>query len=393
MKILQINTVCGTGSIGRIATDLYKVYEEAGHECVIAYGRGSAPEGIKSIRIGSNLDMYMHGIKTRVLDKHGFGSIGATKRFIEKVKKYNPDVIHLHNIHGYYINIELLFKYLKESGKKIIWTLHDCWAFTGHCAYFDYVGCEKWKNECKECPQKGEYPASNLSDNSQWSYSKKKEIFNLIDKEKLIIITPSMWLANLVKKSYLKKYKVEVINNGIDLDIFKPTQSNFREKHNIGDKIVLLGVANCWDRRKGLNYFVDLAKSLESNYQIVVVGVSEKQKKELSQNIIAITRTNNVKELVEIYSAADIFLNTSCEETMGLVTVEALACGTPVVVNNRTAITEVIDIECGEVFENNLDSLIEKIKNVEKAKLSVDMCKSKSQKYDKKSVYIQYTRL
>ena len=174
LKILQINSVCGFGSTGRIVTDLYKVIEEQGHECVMAYGRGMVPEGFKTIKIGSNFDNYMHVAKTRVLDKHGFGSTEATKKFVEEVRKYNPDIIHLHNIHGYYINIEILFNYLRESGKKVIWTLHDCRAFTGHCAYFDYVGCNKWKNECKECPQKKEYPSSKLLDNSIWNYKRKK---------------------------------------------------------------------------------------------------------------------------------------------------------------------------------------------------------------------------
>ena len=189
MKVLQINSVCGVGSTGRIATDLYKVLEEQGHKCKIAYGRGTAPEGIDSIKIGSNLDNYYHVFKTRVFDKHGFGSVNATKKFIEEVKDYDPDIIHLHNIHGYYINIEILFNYLKEANKPVIWTLHDCWAFTGHCSYFDYVGCNKWKSGCYNCEQKGEYPSSKVLDNSKLNYEKKKELFTSV--KNMTIVTPS----------------------------------------------------------------------------------------------------------------------------------------------------------------------------------------------------------
>ena len=341
MKILQINSVCGVGSTGRIATDLYKVSEEQGHQCKIAYGRGTAPQGIDSIKIGSNLDNYMHVLKTRIFDKHGFGSVNATKKFIEEVKEYDPDVIHLHNIHGYYINIEILFNYLKEANKPVIWTLHDCWAFTGHCAYFDYVGCSKWKNGCNKCPQKEGYPTSKVFDNSKLNYEKKRELFTSV--KNMTIVTPSKWLANLVKESFLGKYPVEVINNGIDLDIFKPTKSYFREQYGLEDKFIVLGVASVWEERKGLKYFVELSKELSDDYKIVVVGVTEKQKKELPNNILAITRTNNVKELAEIYTVADVFVNPTLEDNFPTTNLEALACGTPVISFNTGGSVESID--------------------------------------------------
>lgn len=389
MKILQINSVCGVGSTGRIATDLYKVLEEQGHECKIAYGRGTAPQGIDSIKIGSNLDNYMHVLKTRVFDKHGFGSVNATKKFIKEVKEYDPDIIHLHNIHGYYINIEILFKYLKEANKPVIWTLHDCWAFTGHCAYFDYVGCDKWKHGCNKCPQKQGYPTSNVLDNSKYNYEKKKELFTSV--KNMTIVTPSKWLANLVKESFLGKYTIEIINNGIDLDVFKPTESDFREKYNLEDKFIVLGVANVWDERKGLKYFVELSKELNENYKVVVVGVTEKQKKELEENIIAITRTTNIQELAGIYTTANLFLNPSMEETMGLVTVEALACGTPTIVSDRTAVPEVIDESCGEILpELNISEIIRKIYLFDKEKYVFDNCINKSKQYDKKNMVSEY---
>ena len=356
MKILQINSVCGVGSTGRIATDLYKVLEEQGHECKIAYGRGTAPKGIDSIKIGSNLDNYMHVLKTRVFDKHGFGSVSSTMKFIEDVKEYDPDIIHLHNIHGYYINIEILFNYLKEANKPVIWTLHDCWAFTGHCAYFDYVGCDKWKNGCNKCPQKEGYPTSKVFDNSKLNYEKKKELFTSV--KNMTIVTPSKWLANLVKESFLGKYPVEVINNGIDLDIFKPTESDFKEKYNLQDKFIVLGVASVWTERKGLKYFVELSKELNDDYKVVVVGVTEKQKKELPNNILAITRTNNVKELAEIYTVADVFVNPTLEDNFPTTNLEALACGTPVITFNTGGSVESIDNENGiVVYEKDLNGL------------------------------------
>ena len=360
MRILQINSVCGVGSTGRIATDLYKVLEEQGYECKIAYGRGNAPEGIDSIKIGSNLDNYAHVFKTRVFDKHGFGSVSATKTFIEEVKEYNPDIIHLHNIHGYYINIEILFNYLKEANKPVIWTLHVCWAFTGHCAYFDYIGCDKWKNGCGKCPQKQGYPTSNVFDNSKFNYEKKRELFTSV--KNMTIVTPSKWLANLVKESFLGKYPVEVINNGIDLNVFKPTESNFRERYNLQEKFIVLGVASVWEERKGLKYFIELSEKLSDDYKIVIVGVNEKQKKELSENILAITRTNNVKELVEIYTAADVFVNPTLEDNFPTTNLEALACGTFVVTFNTGGSVESIDCRTGKIVrKKNMKELVEAI--------------------------------
>lgn len=366
MKILQINSVCGVGSTGRIATDLYKVLEEQGHECVIAYGRGTAPEGIKSIKIGSNIDNYIHVAKTRIFDKHGFGSTRATKEFIKKVEEYNPDIIHLHNIHGYYINIELLFNYLKKANKPVVWTLHDCWALTGHCSHFDYIGCEKWKSGCYNCEQKREYPSSMALDNSMLNYKKKKELFNGLDNMNIVVV--SDWLKSVVELSILKENNITVIKNGIDLNVFKPTDVKIcREKYNLGEKNIILGMATTWDTKKGLEDFVKLSEKIDENSIIVLVGLNEKQMKNLPSNIIGIKRTENIDELVELYSCADVFINASVEESFGLVTVEAMACGTPAIVYNATASPELIDDKCGFVVETkNIEELffaIEKVIN------------------------------
>ncbi|MGL5820934.1 MAG: glycosyltransferase [Sarcina sp.] len=340
MKILQINSVCGFGSTGRIVTDLYKIYEEAGHECIIAYGRGQAPEGYKTIKIGSKLDMYKHIAKARTLDGAGFGSVKATKKFIEDIEKYNPDIIHLHNIHGYYINIEELFSYLKKANKKVIWTLHDCWPFTGHCAYFEYAQCDKWKEGCDSCKQKKEYPKSILLDKSKSNYEKKKRIFTGV--KDMTIITPSEWLANIVEKSFLSEYQVKVINNGIDLDAFHPYKSNLRNTYNIVDKKIILGVASVWEKRKGLDYFIGLSKKISNEYKIILVGLNEKQKEHLPENIIGITRTTSIKELAELYSIADVFLNPTLEDNYPTTNLESLACGTPVLTFNSGGSPEAI---------------------------------------------------
>ena len=389
MKILQINSVCGVGSTGRIATDLYKVIEEAGHECVIAYGRGTAPEGIKTIKIGTNFDNYMHVAKTRIFDKHGFGSTRATKEFIRKVEEYNPDVIHLHNIHGYYINIEVLFDYLKRANKKVVWTLHDCWSFTGHCSHFDYVRCYKWKEGCNSCEQKKEYPSSKLFDASQFNYRKKKELFTSV--RDMTIITPSKWLANLVKDSFLGKYKVKVINNGIDLEVFKPTESNFREKYGLEDKKIILGVASVWSERKGLNTFIELSDKLDNSFKVVLVGVSEKQKKKLPKNILGITRTNNLKELAEIYTAADVFVNPTLEDNFPTTNLEAVSCATPVITFNTGGCIEAISEAVGCVV--NKKELINKIMLLKDKDEYYESCVLKSKQFNKYKRYNDYLRV
>ncbi|EOU2023421.1 glycosyltransferase [Clostridium perfringens] len=393
MKVLQINSVCGVGSTGRIATDLYKVLEEQGHECVIAYGRGTAPEGIKTIKIGTDFDNYMHVAKTRLFDKHGFGSTKATKEFIKKVKEYNPDVIHLHNIHGYYINIEILFNYLKEANKKVIWTLHDCWAFTGHCSHFDYVECNKWMYKCNRCKQKKEYPSSLLFDMSAYNYEMKKRFFTNV--KNLTIITPSKWLESKVKESFLSGYKTKVISNGIDLNVFKFTKNNFKENNNIEDKKIVLSVSSIWNEKKGIRDLLELSEQLTDDYKMVVVGLDKNQISKLPNNIIKMHKTNNLKELVEVYSAADVFVNLSVEETMGLVTIEAIACGTPSIVYNSTATPETIDDNVGIVVDkNDIRSIKDAIERITEDKVyNLNKCYNFAKNFDKNIKYKEYINL
>lgn len=393
MKVLQINSVCGVGSTGRIVADLANTLQNAGHKCVIAYGREpSKTSGVDTIKIGSNYDIYMHALYTRLTDKSGFASTIATQRFIKQAKRYNPDVIHLHNIHGYFINIELLFDYLKQSVKPVVWTLHDCWSFTGHCAYFDYVSCDKWRTICSKCPQTNSYPAGVLLDNSKSNYQKKKELFTSIDD--MTIVTPSKWLASLVEESYLSKYPITIINNGIDLSILKPKESEFRKKNNIEDKYIVLGVANVWDQRKGLDSFITLSKTLSNEFQIVLIGLTEKQRYELPKNIIGIAMTNSTNELVEIYSSADVFVNPTLEDNFPTTNLEALACGTPVITYDTGGSPESIDETSGIVIpKGNISALISAIGLIRNNPEKFQRCIKRSEIFNKTHRYNDYIGL
>lgn len=388
MKVLQINSVCSYGSTGRIAVDLAKVLKAEGHECLIAYGRGEAPLDMNSYKICSKWDNYIHVAGTRFTDRHGFFTTRATRKLIERIKTYNPDVIHLHNIHGYYLHIGILFDYLKNSNKPVVWTLHDCWAFTGHCAYFDYVGCEKWKKGCFACSQTKKYPAGRLIDSSRWNYQKKKELFNAV--ENITLVTPSHWLGGLVKKSFLQKYPVKVIPNGIDLDIFKPTTGDFRKKRGLENQFMILGVASIWDRRKGLDTFLELAKMLNDDEVIVLVGLTKNQRKDLPKNIIGITRTSDVKELAEIYTVSDVFVNPTLEDNFPTTNLEALACGTTVITFDTGGSAESINEKTGMVVEKgNLEALMKAIQNSKK-KLTLKNFVDQANRYNKKYRFQEY---
>ncbi len=360
MKVLMINVTCGTGSTGRICTDLADALEKKGHQVKIAYGRDNVPEKYKkyAIRIGDDLDVNMHALKARLLDDSGFESCKVTKKFIKWIEKYNPDIIHLHNIHGYYINVEILFNYLKSARKRVIWTLHDCWAFTGHTPYCDVISCEKWKNGCDHCSLLHEYPKS-LFDFSNRNWNRKKKLFTGIDN--MLIVTPSDWLQSLVKNSFLGSYDVKVINNGINTKVFYPRKSHFFDKCDIINKHIVLGVSSVWDKMKGLNDFIKLSQLLDENYKLVLVGLTSKQIKCIPNNIIGIERTESVEELAMIYSEADVFANLSYCENYPTVNIESLACGTPVLTYDTGGSPEIVKKYGGAIVEKKN---IEEVKNV-----------------------------
>lgn len=341
MRILQITAFSGWGCTGRIALGIHNVLVDQGCESAIAWGRiNTAPDSVLTIQIGNHIDQQFHGLYTRLTDKCGFGSKRATEKFLKKVEGFRPDLIQLHIMHGYYINLEILFEYFKRKNIPVVWTFHDCWAFTGHCPYFDLVGCDKWKTGCRDCQQKKHHPASWLLDNSRWNWNKKRELFTGIAN--LTVVTPSEWMARLVKQSFLKDCRIEVINNGINLNDFKPTKGDIHEKYGIQNKKIVLGVSSSWSKSKGLEDFVLLADRLPADYQIILVGLTKPQKEKLPEGIVGIERTDNVRELAELYTAAEIFVNPTYEDNYPTTNLEALACGTPIITYNTGGSVEAV---------------------------------------------------
>ena len=359
MKILMINSVCGVRSTGRICVDIAQALEKQGHECKIAYGRESVPEQYKrfAVRIGSDTSVKWHGLKARIFDSCGFESTRETRRFIKWVESYDPDIIHLHNLHGYYIDIRVLFEYIARANKPVVWTLHDCWAFTGHCAHFVSANCEKWKTLCESCPKKSDYPTSLLFDNSRKNFARKKALIDSV--KSLTVVAPSKWLSNLARESFLSNADHEIIPNGINLDVFKPTESDFRVRYGLENKRVLLGVASAWHKGKGLYDMVEISKRLPEHCKLVMVGLTPDQLKIIPPQIIAITRTNNTGELAEIYSTADALINPTYADTFPTVNLEAQACGTPVV-TYRTGGSPDGTLPENVVAQGDIDALIER---------------------------------
>lgn len=346
MKVVQINTFSYKAA-GNIMINLHKAMLDEGIDSYVAWGRGRKAENDHEYYMDDDFGVKMHGVYTRITDKHGFASSNATRKLLSWIDNIHPDIIHTHCIHGYYINIELLFNYIRKNKIKVIWTQHDCWAFTGHCAYFDAAGCEKWKTGCFSCEQLNTYPASKMLDNSNWNWNEKRDLFTGLD---ITIVTPCNWLSEKIKESYLGSYPIKVIYNGIDTSVFKPSHSSFKNKYHIEDKKIILGVAGEWTERKGLKDFVKLNRLIDKDvYKIVVVGVNDKQKGELSNDIIAIERTENVQELVDIYSSAFVYFNPTYEDNFPTTNLEALACGTCVITYCTGGSPEVISEENGYV--------------------------------------------
>lgn len=391
-KVLQINIVCGVGSTGRIAKDLSDIMYENYIENYIAYGYGKS-DLKNAIKIGTKFEYYIHNILSRITGKQGRFSYFATKRFLKKVDKIKPDIIHLHNIHGNYINYPLLFKYIKNKNIKVVWSLHDCWPFTGKCTHFEYVNCDKWMKLCYNCPQLERYPKSYFFDRSKSEYKKKKKCFNLPNS--INIVTPSEWLLNKVKKSFFYQCKMNIINNGIDLQRFKRIDNNeIRTKYNLENKFIILGIANNWVDRKGLDSFVELSKRLDKNFKIILVGLSEKQKDFIPDNIIKIAKTNSIEELTKIYSCADVFVNPTLEDNFPTVNIEALACGTPVITYDTGGSKESIDDKCGIAVEkNNIDELEKAINELKQNNFNSKDCIERANKYNKKECYMNYIEL
>lgn len=393
--LLQISIEANVCSVGRIEQQIGDLALAEGWQSYMTYSRGYKPGASKAIRIGSKPDVYWHVLMTRLFDRHGLHSNNATQKLVEQIKEINPDVIHIHQIHGYFLNIKILFDFLKEYGKPIVWTFHDCWAFTGHCAHFDKVGCEKWKTGCYHCPIKGEYPSS-YCDRSEKNYKLKKELFSNIPN--LHIVTVSNWLQQLVEESFFKSYDIQTIYNGVDINVFYPRKEKDVVKLlNIDGKKVLLAAATTWTEDKGLKDYYQLRKVLSDDKVIVLVGLSEDQIKTLPAGIVGIKRTNSQDELAELYSVADITLNLSYLETFGLTTAEGMACGTPGIVYNKTASPELITPETGRIVEAGdimeLSDAIEEILSKGKASYTNNCRERAIEYYDKDKQYREYLNL
>lgn len=372
LRILQISIEVNSGSVGRIAEQIGEKVIEKGWESYITFARNNLPSKSNLIKIGTMYDVYLHGILTRITDKHAFYSTRATKELIKQIDVINPDIIHLHHLHGYFINVELLFNYLEKINLPVVWTFHDCWSFTGHCAYFDYIGCDKWVKGCYSCEQKREYPASLFRDRSEKNYLQKKKLFNSL--KNMTIVPVSFWLSDLVKKSFLKNYPVQVIQNGIDLKIFRPSENTdeIKNKYNLQNKFVIIGVASTWEKRKGLDDFIKLNEFLKDDEKIIIVGVSKQQIKNLPPNFIGIQRTENVQELADLYSMADVFVNPTYEDTFPTTNLEALACGTPVITYRTGGSVESVDKKTGIIVEKgDFMGLLEAISTIKKNTKSI----------------------
>jgi glycosyltransferase involved in cell wall biosynthesis len=388
-QLLQINTVIIAEEIGlKAISDGWKSY--------IAYGRNNRPSKSYKIKIGNNWDVTWHGVETRILDRHGFASKDATRKLVEQIQIIKPNIIHLHNIHGYYLNFEILFNYLKSAKIPVVWTLHDCWPITGHCTYFSFIECNKWKTHCEKCPQKKEYPSSYWVDNSYNNFKFKQKIFTSV--ENMTIIPVSNWLAEIIKNSFLNKYPTKVINNGIDLNTFRPMNiDKVKMKYNLNDKFVLLGVANVWDRRKGLEDFIKLGNHLKEDEVIILVGLTKKQINCLPHNIIGITHTENVQELTELYSAGNVFINPTWEDNYPTTNLEAISCGTPVITYNTGGSPEAISSETGFIVEKgNLEEVRKAIDSIRKNVKAFyrNACRKKAiHMFNKEDRYAEYIQL
>ena len=392
MKILEINQV-NFGSTGHIMLQIADLATKKGHEVICSfYARRNKDKDKNCIYIGNKVSHNIHKKLYRKTGNNGCYSKISTWNFLRKVKKFDPDLIHIHNLHNCYINLPMLFNYIKKNNKRVVWTLHDCWSFTGQCPYFTAVGCEKWKTGCHDCEQINRYPSCSV-DRTDKMWNRKKEWFTGV--QNLTIVTPSQWLADLVKQSFLKDYPVKVINNGIDLDVFKPTESDFRTKHNLEDKKIILGVASVWEVRKGLDVFIELSKRLDDRYKIVLVGTNDEVDKKLPEGIISIHRTSNQKELAELYTAADVFFIPTREDNFPTVNMESLACGTPVLTFNTGGSPEMVDEATGVVLMNEDIASVEQavISMCESGKYSKEACTERAKQYDSGLKYNEYLSL
>lgn len=393
MKVIEINMV-EYGSTGKIMLQIAEYARKSGNQ-VQTYSmkwRNQKKNIPDHTYFGSFVENACHLIIAKTIGFNGCFSYFGTMQLLRKIKAFHPDIIHLHNLHNFCINLPMLFQYIKKQRIRVVWTLHDCWAMTGQCPYFTMAKCQRWKTGCHDCPQLDVYPKCKV-DHTNIVWNLKKKWFTGV--EDMTIVTPSEWLAGLVKQSYLKNYPVKVINNGIDLSVFRPTESDFRDKNALSDKYIVLGVAFGWGKRKGLDTFIELSKRLDSRYQIVLVGTDDYVEKQLPDSIIAIHRTHNQQELAAIYSVSDVFVQTTREENYPTVNMEALACGTPVVTFRTGGSPEMLDETCGSVVEcDDIDAMEREIIRICNDKpYLLEASLQRAQRFDMNEIFKEYVDL
>jgi putative colanic acid biosynthesis glycosyltransferase len=396
MRVVQINSTVNTGSTGRIAEDIGQLLLDNGHESYIAYGRYNRSSNSQLLKVGTKFEVLLHGVNSAIFDRHGFGSRWGTRSFLNVLDKLRPDVILLHNLHGYYLHVGYLFEWIAKHNISTFWTLHDCWAFTGHCAHFESACCFRWKDKCHDCPKKNSYPRSFVFDQSRRNYKDKKYYFNL--PSNLQIITPSLWLANHVSKSFLKNHPVHIINNGIDLGRFRvKSNSTLCERYSIVDKKIILGVSSIWNDQKGFNDFIRLRRLLPESFVIVLIGLKTSQMKSLPGGIIGIPRTECIDELASWYSLAFVFFNPTWQDNFPTTNLEALACGTPVITYATGGSPESVDDNTGKVVEKgDLSCAVKAIIEYERCDRSAIamLCRARAEKYfNRNDRYLEYMKL
>lgn len=370
-KLLQINPVLRVStSTGRIMQEIGELAIQKGWQSYIAYSRGR--DGVKPCRsellpVGNKVSVAWHGVMTRLFDRHGLASDGATRMFVEEIEKISPDVIHIHNIHGYFLNYRILFDYLSRCGIPVVWTIHDCWLYTGHCYYYSFVQCDKWQTGCGRCPQKRDFPASFFVDRSAQNFADKCRAFTSMPHDKLTIVPVSEWIKGEMQHSFLKEYNFRVIHNGINMEVFNIYDTDaIRSRYGLQGKHILLGVASIWSREKGLYDFIELAGMLNADERIVLVGIKPEEKKLLPENVIGIARTENIRQLAELYAAADVFVNPTWQDNYPTVNLEAIACGTPVVTYRTGGSVEAVTEKTGFVVEQgDVKGLMEAVRQIE----------------------------
>lgn len=395
-KLLQINPVVRLNtSTGRIMKEIGEIAMAAGWESYIAYSgaRDGVPQhSSQLVPVGNKLDLAVHAVATRIFDAHGLVSRRATKQLIRRIKEIDPDIVHIHNVHGYWLNYPLLCRYLRESGKPVIWTVHDCWLYTGHCYYYSAVRCDKWQTGCGHCPQKRAFPASWVFDRSARNWHDKQHAFGSL--ERLTIVPVSDWIRQEMTHSFLADKPFQVIHNGIDLDVFHPAEPGAERPAGT----VILGVATLWHEEKGVRDFVELAGRLHEGERLVLVGrMSEEQRAAFPAGVEFIERTENVAKLAALYAQATAFVNPTWQDNYPTVNLEAIACGTPVVTYRTGGSVEAVTAGTGFVVEQgDVQGLLDRVRELaaEDRKAVTERCRAHAlQHFSKQERYQDYIRL